>query len=74
MTKYFEEAGATYDREKRKEAYWKVQDIIAQDLPYITISYRKSASAENNRIKGIEPTVLGIGWIQEDWWIDEGSQ
>lgn len=71
VAQYFEEAGATYDREKRTEAYGKVQEIIAEDLPYITISYRKSASAENNRVKGIEPTVLGIGWNQEDWWIEE---
>jgi peptide/nickel transport system substrate-binding protein len=71
MTEYFEQAGATYDREVRTEAYGKVQEIIAEDLPYITLSYRKSASAENNRIKGVEPTVLGIGWNQEDWWIEE---
>lgn len=71
MTEYFEQAGATYDREKRKEAYAKVQEIIAEDLPYITLSYRKRASAQNNRIKGIEPTVLGIGWNQEDWYIEE---
>ncbi len=71
MTEYFDQAGATYDREVRKEAYGKAQEIIAEDLPYIVLSYRKSASAESNRIKGIEPTVLGIGWNQEEWWIDE---
>jgi peptide/nickel transport system substrate-binding protein len=71
MTEYFEQAGATYDRELRKEAYGKVQEIIAEDLPYITISYRKRAGAINNRIQGIEPTVLGIGWNQEDWFITE---
>ena len=71
MTAAFEAAGKTYDRDERQAAYARAQEIIAEDLPYITIAYRKSASAENNRIKGIEPTVLGIGWNQEDWYIDE---
>lgn len=71
MTAAFEAAGVTYDREERKRAYARAQEIIAEDLPYITISYRKSASAQNERVKGIEPTVLGIGWNQEDWYIEE---
>jgi peptide/nickel transport system substrate-binding protein len=74
MTEYFEQAGATYDRETRKEAYEQVQEIIAEDVPYIVLSYRKRASAEHNRIQGIEPTVLGIGWNQEEWWIDEEAE
>lgn len=71
MTEYFEQAGATYDREQRKAAYGKAQEIIAEDLPYITLAYRKSASAKNNRVQGIEPTVLGIDWNQEEWYIEE---
>ena len=71
MTEWFEKAGKTYDREERKAAYGKVQEIIANDLPYITIAYRKSAAAINNRVKGIEPTVLGIDWNREDWYIKE---
>jgi peptide/nickel transport system substrate-binding protein len=67
----FEAAGRTYDREERKAHYGRVQEIIAEDLPYITISYRKQASAENNRVKGIETTRLGIGWDQENWYIEE---
>lgn len=71
MTEAFEAAGATYDREERKQAYAIVQEIIAEDLPYITLAYRKSASAKNDRIQGIEPTVLGIDWNQEEWYIEE---
>lgn len=35
--------------------------------------YNKAWSGQNNRIKGIEPTVLGIGWNSEDWYIQEDS-
>ena len=71
MTQLFKEAAATYDIEVRKEKYAKVQQIIAEDAPYIFIAYRKRASAQNNRIQGIEPTALGIGWNQEEWYIVE---
>ncbi len=71
MTEAFEAAAATYDRAERKAAYGKVQEIIAEDLPYITLSYRKRAAAVNNRVQGIEPTALGIDWNQEDWYIVE---
>ena len=71
MTKHFEEAAATYDVEARKKAYAQVQKILAEDSPYIFISYRKSNDAENKRIKGIEPTTLGVGWNSEDWYIEE---
>jgi peptide/nickel transport system substrate-binding protein len=69
MEKLFEEAAATYDINVRKEKYAKVQEMIAADSPYIIISYRKRASAQNNRVQGIEPTALGIDWNQEDWYI-----
>ena len=67
----FEEAGKTYDEEFRQEKYGEIQRIIAEDSPYVFLFYNKSWSGQNNRIKGIEPTALGIGWNQEDWYIEE---
>lgn len=70
----FQEAGATYDTEFRKEKYQQVQEIISKEAPYVFLFYNKSWSGQNNRIKGIEPTPLGIGWNQEDWYIEETSE
>jgi len=67
----FEEAGGTYDRDVRKEKYGEIQRILAEDAPRVFLFYSKSRSAQNNRIKGIEPAVLGIGWNSEDWYIEE---
>jgi peptide/nickel transport system substrate-binding protein len=67
----FEEAGNTYDTEFRKEKYQEVQRIIAEDAPYVFLFYNKTWSGQNNRIQGIEPTALGIGWNFEDWYIEE---
>jgi peptide/nickel transport system substrate-binding protein len=69
VEKLFEEGGATYDTKVRKEKYGQVQKIIADDAPYIFLFYNKSWSGQNNRIKGIDPTPLGIGWNSEDWYI-----
>ena len=73
MEKLFEEAGGTYDTDYRIERYQKIQQILAEDSPYIFLYYRKAWSGQNNRIQGIEPTALGIGWNSEDWYIDEAQ-
>ncbi|MDI9549475.1 MAG: ABC transporter substrate-binding protein, partial [Chloroflexota bacterium] len=65
----FAEGGATYDTEVRKEKYGEVQRIIAEEAPYVFLFYQKAWSGQNNRIQGIEPTPLGIGWNMEDWYI-----
>ncbi len=67
----FEEAGATYETEFRKGKYQEVQQIISEEAPYVFLYYRKAWSGQNNRIQGIQPNSLGIGWNQEDWWIKE---
>lgn len=67
----FKEGAATYDLAVRKEKYGEIQKILADDAPYIFLWYQKSWSGQNKRIQGIEPTLLGIGWNSEDWYIAE---
>lgn len=67
----FKEAGRTYDTEFRRERYQEIQRLISEDAPYVFLFYNKSWSGQNKRIKGIEPTPLGIGWNMEDWYIEE---
>ena len=71
MEKLFAEAGGTYDTTVRKEKYGEIQKMIADDAPYIFLFYNKAWSGQNNRIQGIESTALGIGWNQEDWYVQE---
>ncbi len=69
VERLFAEGGATYDTEVRKEKYGEVQRIIAEEAPYVFLFYQRAWSGQNNRIQGIEPTPLGIGWNMEDWYI-----
>ncbi len=67
----FEEGGETYDVDVRREKYGEAQCIISEDAPYVFLYYSKGWSGQNERIQGIEPTALGIGWNREDWYIEE---
>ena len=67
----FAEGGATYDTEIRKEKYGQVQQTLAEEVVYIFLFYNKSWSGQNNRIQGIDPKPLGLGWNSEDWFIEE---
>jgi len=72
LTAEFEAAGKTYNKEARKQHYGRVQEIIAEDLPYITLSHPNDdgSLALNNRIQGVEITPLGLN-DHEDWYIAE---
>ncbi|MEM7344527.1 MAG: ABC transporter substrate-binding protein [Chloroflexota bacterium] len=69
----FDEAGKTYDVDFRRGKYQEIQQIISDESPYIFVAYQKRWSGQNNRVQGIEPTALGIGWNSEDWFIREDA-
>lgn len=74
VEKLFTEAGGgagTCELDFRKQKYQEIQKIIAEESPYIFLYYRKAWSGENNRVKGIIPKPVGIGWNSEDWYIEE---
>ena len=69
MEQLFKQAGATYDTAVRKEKYGQIQQIIADESPYVFLFYQKAWAGLNKRIQGIIPSALGIGWNSDDWYI-----
>jgi len=69
----FTDGGATYDTEVRRTKYQEAQMAISEEAPYIFMFYQKSWSGQNNRIQGIDPKPLGIGWNYADWFIEADS-
>ena len=65
----FEQGVREFDREKRKQIYGEIQRILAEDSPYVFLTVNKSYIGVSNRIGGIEPTALGIGWNRERWFV-----
>ncbi|MCI4626172.1 MAG: peptide-binding protein [Candidatus Magnetoovum sp. WYHC-5] len=71
VDKLLEEGRITLDVEKRKAIYYQVQDILAEDLPYIFLYVPDSLVMLNKKIKGIKPSPIGIGYNQRQWFIVE---
>ena len=48
------EGRSTIDQQKRKEIYDQIQQILAEDLPYINLWYLDNVVVHTNRVHGIE--------------------
>jgi peptide/nickel transport system substrate-binding protein len=55
----FEKASQEFDFEKRKELYWKSQDIVSEKLPYLYTTNRLALVAVRNSIGNIFPSLNG---------------
>lgn len=65
----YEEGLLELDREKRKEIYSEIQDILADESPWAWIYSEKGFSAFTNNVTGIEIDSLGLNDIWE-WGIE----
>jgi len=50
---------STLDQQHRKAIYDEIQQIVAQDLPYINLWYLDNVLVHTNRVRGIEITPSG---------------
>lgn len=51
---------ATFDKEKRKVAYQKIQQILARDLPYISLYHRKNVAIMDKDLEGYQMYPSGF--------------
>ena len=58
-----------FDPEARKKTYGEIQRILTDDQPYIYLYQTKSFEAISNRIGGLKPSPLGLGWNLEEWYV-----
>ncbi|TCK61791.1 peptide-binding protein [Seleniivibrio woodruffii] len=63
-----------FDTEKRKEYYFKAQEILAEEQPYTFLYVPDALVAVNKRFHEVQPAPAGIGYNQEDWWVDKDKQ
>lgn len=63
------------NEESKLKAYERVQSIILQDLPYISLFFKNQALLINNKIRGnIDPTFYDIYRNIEEWYIPKNLQ
>lgn len=68
------EGRRTFDTEKRKKIYYKIHEILADDLPYVFLYVPDALIAVDNRIHGIKVAPLGISYNFIKWYVPEFRQ
>jgi len=66
---------ANSDESNKLISYEKVQSIILEDLPYISLFFKNRALLINNKIKGkVDPTFYNLYRNIEEWYIPKNLQ
>lgn len=60
----------TVDETKQGEIYHKLFATISDDLPYLFLYIPSSITAINKKIKGVEPSMVGLTYNIIDWRIE----
>jgi len=69
-----EKGRRTFDREERKKAYYRIQEILAEDLPYIFLYVPDATPIVHARFKGIKPSPIGITYNLHKWYVPKPLQ
>ena len=69
-----EKGRRAFDMEERKKAYFRIQEILADELPYIFLYVPDATPIVHARFKGIKPTPIGISYNLPKWYVPEKLQ
>ncbi len=74
VDRLIEEGRHTFDREKRRQAYFRFQEIIAADQPYTFLFVPDALPAIHKRFRGIKPAPAGINYNFPKWYVPQAEQ
>ena len=69
-----EKGRSTFDVKKRKQAYDRIQEILAEDQPYVFLYAPDALPIFDARIRGIQPAPIGIGYNLIKWYVPRDEQ
>lgn len=69
-----EKGRRTFDIEERKKAYFRIQEILAEELPYIFLYVPYATPVVHARFKGITPSNIGISYNLHKWYVPKRLQ
>jgi peptide/nickel transport system substrate-binding protein len=69
-----EQGRRTFDTEERKKAYFKIQEILAEELPYIFLYVPDATPIVHARFRGIKPSPIGISYNLYRWYVPKALQ
>ncbi len=64
----------TFDQKERKKAYFKFQEILAEEQPYTFLYVPDALPVVSSRFHGIKPAPLGIGYNFIKWYVPKNLQ
>ncbi len=64
----------TFDLGERKRAYDRIQEILAEEQPYLFLYVPDALPIIHARFRGVETAPLGIGWNFIKWYVPRGEQ
>lgn len=69
-----EKGRRTFDIDKRKQAYYRIQEILAEEVPYIFLYVPDATPILHVRFKGIKPATIGITYNLHKWYVPKRLQ
>ncbi|MBA3061151.1 MAG: peptide-binding protein, partial [Nitrospirae bacterium] len=69
-----EKGRRTFNIEERKKAYFRIQEILAEELPYLFLYVPDATPIVHARFKGIKPAPIGITYNLPKWYVPKQLQ
>jgi peptide/nickel transport system substrate-binding protein len=69
-----EKARSTPDEKARMPLWHEVHRILHEDQPYTFMFAIRELDAVDKRIKGVEPTKMGIELLKNEWYVPAAAQ
>src|SRR4029453_6241681 len=69
-----EQARTEFDREKRKQLYWRFQEIIHDEQPFTFIFYPTEAAAFHKRFQNVNWLPSIPGYDLTEWFVPKAMQ
>ena len=64
----------SFDLAARKKAYFKIQEILAEEVPYVFLYVPYALPIIHNRFQNIKPTPIGISYNIHKWFVPKKLQ
>jgi len=74
VDKLLEKGRLTFNMEERKKIYFKFQEILAEDEPYVFLYVPYSLVILHKRFKNVKLAPAGIEYNLEKWWVPKIEQ
>jgi len=74
VDRLIEQGRNTFDIGRRKECYYRIQEILAREQPYTFLYVPDALPVVSSRFRGIEPAPAGISYNFIHWYVPKDEQ